>query len=1050
MKLLHLKKLRPVLLTLLAVFTGLNFVFAQTEVRGTVTDGDNKPLSGVSVLVKGTTAGTSTDAQGHFLINAPGNSSLVFSRVGFAPQELSVDNQTSVNLRMQVNDESLGEVVVTALGIKKEKKAVGFAVQEVKGEALQKAISPNVMESLTGKVAGLTITNSSDFFSDPGLYLRGKKPLIVIDGVPNPNTDMWNISSDDIENVSVLKGAAASALYGSLGLNGAIQITLKSGSNIAKGTNVSFNSSTTFQGGYIRIPKAQTQYGPGNAGVYEFGTGAAGGGGKNDYDYSIWGPKFDGRLLPQYDSPIDPVTGKRVPTPWVSRGPDNLGNFFETGLVTSNNISVQTKGDKGAFTISNTYKHSKASFPGAKLKINTLRLSGLTNLSDRFSIDGSLQHTYEFASNVPRSNYGPHSPIYTLAIWGGAHFDVRDLKNYWVPGKEGIKQNFVENWRYNNPYMMAYEWRKPYTKNDILGYLKLNYKINKNMDAFVRTSLSTYSLTDDDEISVDIYDYDISDRGGRYRHFESNLLESNTDFLLNYHTNFYKGNFSVKATLGGNQRYYKYNNSSASTTRLVVPGVYKLSNSVDQVTPTSAKESKGVYSAYSSVDLAYKSQLFLGLTGRIDKSSTLPEKNSSFFYPSVSLSAIISDMITLPKAINYLKLRAAYAKVGGDLSIYSAVNSYTTGGRYRNLPTASFPATLDNPDLEPEFNSTYEYGMEVRFLNNRLGFDFSYYVNKYGPQIFTQRFSQTSGYTGIRLNGRTTERKGYDFSVNAIPVKGKNFTWSTLINMDGGRDYLTSLPPLPDGSPQLKEGRTSVGDRLGDYWYSEWERSPEGQLIINPNGRPKITDFYKNQGNTQPDFTLSMNNSFAYKNLSLSFLLDGRFGGVTYDRYERDLWRSGSHPDAIHPERELSNIAYVNGGDAKTMLIEGVKVVSGSVTYDPDGNILTDSRKFAPNDYKVDYQTWAESYKAAWQSQLIEKTFIKLREVILTYSISPTLLKRTFFKGASISFVGRNLLYWTKDKDTFGDLDTYTMSTGDTDLQQPAQKTYGFNINLNF
>lgn len=1049
MKLLHLK-LQPVLLTMLAVFTGMNVVFAQSEIKGVVKDTANQPLTGVSVLVKGAKTGTSTDLHGRFSINAPANATLVFSFVGFGTQEVEVKNQSSIELQLQPAKDALEEVVVTALGIKKEKKAVGFAVQEVKGESLQKAISPNVMESLTGKVAGLIITNSSDFFSDPGLFLRGKKPLIVIDGVPNPNTDMWNISSDDIENVSVLKGAAASALYGSLGLNGAVQITLKSGSNIAKGTAISFNSSTTFQGGFIRIPRAQTQYGAGEAGVYEFGTGAAGGGGKNDFDYSVWGPKFDGRLLPQYDSPIDPVTGKRIPTPWVSRGPDNLGNFFETGIVNSNNISVQTKGEKGAFTISNTYKYSKASVPGAKLKINTFRLSGLTNLSDKLSLDGSLQHTYEFASNVPRNNYGPHSPIYNLAIWGGAHFDIRDLKNYWLPGKEGIKQNFVENWRYNNPYMLAYEWRRPYTKNDILGYLKLNYKINSNMDAFVRTSLSTYSLTDDDEISVDIYDYDIADRGGRYRHFESKLFESNTDFLLNYRNSFFNRNFSVKATLGGNQRYYKYDNVSASTTRLVVPGVYKLSNSVDKVTPSSYKEMKGVYSAYSSIDLAYKSQLFLGLTGRIDKSSTLPEKNSSFFYPSVSLSAIVSDMITMPKAINYLKLRAAYAKVGGDMSIYSAVNSYTTGGRYRNLPTASYPATLDNPDLKPEFNSTYEYGMEARFLNNRLGFDFSYYVNKYGPQIFTQRFSQTSGYTGTRLNGRTTERKGYDFSVNAIPVRSKNFTWSTLINMDGGKDYLTSLPPLPDGTPQLKEGRTKVGSRLGDYWYSEFERSPDGQLIINPNGRPRITDFYKNQGNTQPDFTLSMNNSFAYKNFSFSFLTDGRFGGVTYDRYERDLWRSGSHPDAIHPERELSNIAYAAGTNAKTMLIEGVKVVSGTVTYDPDGNILSDTRKFAPNDYKADYQTWASRYKAAWENQLIEKTFIKLREVVLTYSFPSAFLNKTFIKGATLSFVGRNLLYWTKDKDTFGDLDTYTMSTGDTDLQQPAQKTYGFNINLNF
>ncbi len=1023
---------------------------AQSIVRGTVNDEKNQPLPGTSVKVKDGTASTLTDVSGNFSISAAPNSTLIFTFIGYQTKEVIVAGRTELSVTIEPVQGALDEVVVTALGIRKEKKAIGYAVQEVKGEALQKAISPNLGESLTGKVAGLIVTNSADFFSDPGLFLRGKRPLIVIDGVPNPNTDLWNINSDDIETVSVLKGAAASALYGSLGLNGALQITLKSGNTMPKGTNISFNSSTTLQGDFIRIPKIQTQYGAGDAGVYEFGTGASGGGGKNDFDYSVWGPKFDGRLLPQYDSPIDPATGKRIPTPWVARGTDNLGNFMETGLVTSNNISVQTKGDNGAFTLSDTYKYSKASVPGATLKINTLRFSGLMKLSDRVSLDGSLQHNYEFATNVPRNNYGPHSPIYNLAIWGGAHFDITEMRDYWEPGKEGLTQKFPEHWRYNNPYMLAYEWKRPYTKSDILGFLKFNYKINSHLDAFVRTNLSTYTTTDDDEISVDIYDYDIADRGGRYRHFESDLLESNTDLLLNYQNNFFNNNFSLKSTLGANQRYYKFSNSSATTTRLVVPGVYKLSNSVDKVTPSSYREAKGVYSAYSSVDVGYKSLLFLGFTGRLDKSSTLTENNSSFFYPSVSLSAIVSDMLTLPKAINYLKLRAAYAKVGGDISIYTAENAYTTGGRNRNLPTAFYPATLDNADLRPEFNSTYESGMEARFLNSRLGFDFSYYINKYGPQIFTQRFSQTSGYTGIRLNGRTTERKGFDFSVDAIPFKTQNFTWSTLVNIDGGKDYLTSLPPLPDGSAQLKEGNTLVGDRLGNYWYNEWELSPDGQLIVNSNGLPRRTPYIKNQGSTQPNVTIGFSNSFSYKNFSVSFLADGRFGGITYDTYERDLWRSGSHADAIHPERELSNIAYATGGNSRTMLIPGVKIVSGAVTYDPDGNILSDNRVFAPNDFKVSYQSWASSYKAAWENQKIEKTFIKLREAVLTYALPSSFLQKVKIKGASFSLVGRNLLYWTKDKDTFGDMDTYTMSTGDTGLQQPSQRTYGFNINLTF
>ena len=1055
MKICYLLK-KTSLLTVVMWLLTFGITYAQSTITGSVVDENNLPLAGASVKIKGNKSGTTTNTEGKFSISAPSNTILVISFIGYAPKEVNIGSQNSLNVKLDPDQSALDEVVVTALGIKKEKKRVGYAVQEVKGESLQKAIAPNVLESLTGKVAGLTITNNGgDFFSDPGIYLRGRKPLLVVDGVPN-DTDMWNISSDDIENVTVLKSAAASALYGSRGINGAIQITLKSGKSIDKGTTVSINSSTTFQGDFIRIPKAQSQYGPGNAGQYSFGTGAAGGGGTNDFDYSIWGPKFDGRLIAQYDSPIDPKTGKRIPTPWVARSTDNLGNFMETGIVTSNNFSVQNQGEHGNFVISNTYKYSKASQPGSKLNINITRLRGEFKISKLISLEGSLQYDYQNSNNRLRAVYGPTSIIYNLAIWGGAHFDVRDFKNYWVPGKEEVRQYFVENWRYNNPYALAYAWQKPYEKNDILGNLKLNFNINSKLNAFIRTTLNTYSLTDEEKIAVSIYNYDIGDRGGRYRYSHDKIAESNTDLLLSYSDNFLNKDFSVEATLGANQRFHNADFYDASTTQLVVPGIYKLSNSVDQVTPTSSKYKKGVYSGYGSVDLAYKNWVFFGFTGRVDNSSTLPKKNSTFFYPSLSLSTVLTDVFTFPKAISFLKLRASYAKVGGDYDIsggtyqfYNATNAYTTGSRYRNLPTATYPSILDNPDISPEFNKSYEYGAEARFFNNRFGFEFSYYENNYGPQIFTQRFSETSGYTGIQLNGRTTQRRGTEVSINAIPVRTDNFTWSTLVNFDRGKNYLTSLPPLPDGSPQTQEGRTKVGARLDDYWYNEWERSPDGQLVIQPNGLPRRTDVVRLVGNTQANFTLSMGNTFTYKDFSLNFLVDGRFGGITYDSYERDLWRSGSHPDAIHPERELSNIAYANGGDPKTMQIPGVKIVSGEITYDPEGKVLTDTRKFEASTYKVDYQNWAGSYKGAWENNVIEKTFVKLRELTLTYSLPAKFLKQRFIKKASLSLVGRNLLYWTKDK-TYGDMDTYTLSTGDTALQHPAQRTYGFNLNFNF
>lgn len=1018
-------------------------------VSGNVVDESGEPMPGVTIQEQGTTNGTITDVDGKYSINVDEKATIIFSFLGYQKQIIQVSNKSIIDVTLIPDTKGLEEVVVTALGIEKDKTKLGYSVQEVKGETLQKAIAPNVVESLTGKVAGLIVTtNGGDFFSDPKLYLRGSQPLVVIDGVPQPNNDFWNISSDDIENISVLKSASASALYGSLGRNGAVQITLKSGSGSKKGTVISFNSSTTFQGGFLRIPQAQTEYGPGNTGRYEFGTGSAGGGGVNDFDYSIWGPKFDGRLIKQYDSPIDPETGERIPTPWISRGEDNLKNFMETGIVSSNNITMQANTDKGTFVISNTYRYAKASTPGQRFDINTTRLRGNIILSKGLNLDGSLQYNYQYSNNRIKGGYGPTSPIYNLAIWGGAHYDIRNFKDYWEPGKEGIRQNFVEHWRFNNPYALSYAWRNPWTKNDVMAYLKLNFKISQKFSGFFRSTLNTHSLTDNDEISKDIYGYGMEDRGGRFIYSARRYFDNNTDFLLTYN-DFFANKIGINATLGGNQRYYRWEGENASTTQLIVPEVFKLSNSVDKVTPTSYKEYKGVYSAYASMDISYEEWLFLGLTGRIDKSSTLPEGNSSYFYPSASLSTVVSELVDLGEKVDLLKLRGGYAKVGGDLDIYSASNSYSTGGRWRNLPTASYPGTLENPNLSPSFTTSLEYGFESKLFNNRLGIDFSIFKNQYGPQIFTQPFSIASGWDGIRENGRTTERRGLDFSVTGELIRKSDFNWTTLVNFDLYRDYLTSLPPLPDGTAQDKEGRTPIGGRLYDYWYYSWEKTPDGQLIILPSGLPKITDFSVNQGNTQPDFTASITNSIRYKNFSLSFLIDGRFGGITYDRYERDLWRSGSHPESVHPERELSNIAYTSGGDAKTMLIPGVKVVGGEVTYDPEGNILSDTREYAPNDYKVDYQNWAQGYKAAWQSVIIEKTFAKLREVTLTYNVPKYYTEKTFLSNASISFVGRNLLYWTKN-DTFGDLDTYTVSTGDTDLQMPSQRTYGFNLNLQF
>lgn len=1030
-----------------------SIVVVQQQISGTVTDASGVPLAGASVIIEGTSVGAQTDFDGNYTINASKGQVLEISYVGYKKQSITIGDSNVIDVVMQEDAAQLEEVVVTALGIKKEKRQVGFATQEVKGESLTKVQPPSFVEGLTGKIAGVIVTNnSSDFFSDPQIYLRGERPLIVVDGVPQPNSDFWNLSSDDIESITVLKGAAASALYGSLGRDGALQVTMKTGKG-KQGTVITYNSSNTFQTSFLRIPRAQTEYGPGNNGIYRYGGGFAGGdgltlgGGANDVDHSIWGPRFDGRLIEQFDSPIDPVTGYRIPTPWVSRGEDNLKNFMDVGVVSTHNVTVQSNFEKGYFAISDTYRYSKASTPGQRLDINTIRLAGHLDISDKASVDGSLQFNHQNSDNRIRGTYGPTSPLYNLTIWGGAHYDIRDFRQVWQEGKEGISQNFVEKWRFNNPYALAYAWKRPWIKNDILTYLKFNYKFNDNLSIFVRSTLNSYDLTNNEEISKDVYNYDIPDRGGRFRFNHQRYFENNTDFLLSYNQKFYDGDFGIDATLGANQRYLKNVSESASTTQLIIPEIFTLQNSVDQVTPSSSTSYRGTYSGYATLDLSYKNALYVGATARVDKSSTLLASNDTFFYPSVYMSAVLTDVWKFPEFINFFKLRTAYASVGGDFGIFGLVPSFGTG-RTRNTPTGSSPGTLIDNKLRPEFNSSVEYGAELKLFNGRFGINFSYYENTFGPQIFTQGFSSASGFGGIIRNGRETETRGFDASITVVPLRSDDFEWSMLFNVDKYTRFLTKLPPLEDGTVPNREGRVFVGGELNHYWYSTWDRTADGQLIVDSNGLP-ITRPSRDLGNTQPDFTASVNNSIRYKNWSINVLIDGRFGGITFDRYERDLWRSGSHPESIHPERDLTNIAFATGGDPNTMLVPGVAVVSGDVTYDPEGEVIEDTRVFEPNATKINYQQWAQRYKGAWENNIIEKTFAKLREASITYTFPRKMLENTFIKSASLSLVGRNLLYWTKD-DTYGDLDTYTLSTGDTNLQQPSQRSIGFNVNLQF
>ena len=1044
---------RSALLAALSLVLSLA-ALAQSTVNGTVTDASNKPLSGVTVMVKGTKNGTSTDLNGRFTINAKPGSTLVFSYVGFTIQETTITDQSMVGIQLQPGRDAFDEVVVTALGIKKEKKRIGYSVQEVKGEELVKAREPNVINSLTGKVAGLRIAASSNLFGDPGISLRGRGTIIVVDGV-RISSDSWNLSADDIESFSVLKGPTAAALYGSDGINGAIQITTKRGSKNKRGYSMEFNSSTQLQTGFNAEPGLQAEYGPGSNFQYEFVDGK--GSGTNDADYDVWGPRFEGQLINQWNSKVDPATGELVPLPWIASGKNNLHNFLQNGLLSSNNIAIAANNDRGDIRFSMTQLYQRGQVPNTKLNSTNMNFSGGLNITRKLRLEANINYNKQYTPNYPVLAYQPSSPVYAMMIWGAANYDVRELKDYWQPGKEGTQQKNVEYYQYSNPYFIAYEQLRSYYKDDIYGYAKLKYNITDELDIHLRTNVSTNYLNRQNRYPISTSQYNgdgnYFQKGG-YNEYFDHFWENNTDVLATYTKNFSR-DFSFKGSAGANLLTRKTNYLYSHTNNgLLVPQLWNVQNSID---PPSTETFKSAYqrqSLYAYTDFDYKKMIFLSLTGRVDQASTLPEQNNDFFYPSVSLSALLSEMVKLPSFISFAKLRASYAKVGGDglppspgySSYYSLAPTYSTGTRWSGNPSLYYSGTLYDPNISPEFTKTLEFGADLRFLNNRLGIDLAYFRNIEGPGIFYLPLSSSSGATSLQRNGLTYKRTGVELVLAASPVRKKNFGWDIIANWSTQNRYLEDVYDTLSSYNRVK-----IGERVDKLFLRDFQKSPDGQVVYNAgNGRPLLNSYSTFQGYTNEKWIASLQNTFRYKNFSLGFLFDGRYGGKLVNYLSQKQWQAGAHPLSANEYRRADWDNRSTPGYNGTYVGNGVNVTSGSLVVDGDGNIVSDNRKFQENTAHIKWESFAKGYWGSDIANVVDKSYIKLRELIISYNMPSKLLgKQKFLNAASVSLVGRNLWYQASDPRARNmDLDQWT--GGGTDLETPSIKSFGVNLNLTF
>lgn len=1091
-----IRALRLVLVAFLfCLLPGLS-AWAQTIKGRVLSADDNQPLPGVSIVVKGTTAGTTTLADGTYSLNVQPNSTLTFSFIGYETQEITIGNRTAIDVNLVGSPKALSEVVVTAFGIKKDVRNTGVAIQTVEGAQLLKAREPNAINSLAGKVAGLTVGASSELLGAPSVALRGNTDILyVVDGIPI-NSDTYNLSADDIDTYTVLKGASASALYGFRGKNGAILITTKRGSKDKRGFSVEVNTSQMMDKGFIAFPKVQDEYGPGEYGIYAFGDGK--GGGINDGDYDIWGPALNGQLIPQYDSPVTPgqsyttkfwagsFTSNRQPTPFVARGKDNLKRFLQAGILSTNNVAISSSTDKYDLRVSLSQNYQRGLVPTTRLNITNLATSLGYSFSDRLRLETSINFNRQYTPNFPDVSYGPNSLLYNIQVWGGADWNIDDMKQIWQPGKTGVQQIYAEYQRYNNPYFMAEYWTRGHYNTNIYGYTSLKYRIADGLNLTAKVQATTYSLFRNEKFPYSATVYGREQAKGDYREDRRTLLDNINQVLLQYNKNISKG-LTVNALAGAELRVFNYNSNYVTTNYLVVPGVYNFANSLNPVQASSFGSDMRVLSAYYSADFTFRNIATLSTTGRLDKLSTLPKGNNAYFYPSVSLNSVLSDYLPITQsvpAISFVKVRASYANVkdgltqstigatpgatyplgygaqyfsnyGGPTYQNSAV--YTLPPAYNNQPSAYYTNTLNNPGLKPSSTSQTELGLDIRFLNNRIGLDATYFSSNEGPAIFNLSQSEATGFTGRLVNGIKTQKKGGEIFITGKALRLPNsFSWDITANYSTYIQRLKEVYPAGGvntvASNYFVSGSSgsryiNVGDRVDALYGGQLLRTPDGQIINDAGGRPIVNPTAQFLGYVNPKFVWGLNNRFAYKNFTFSFQFDGRVGGVIGDYIKQKTFQGGRNIETIQGDYGVARVNDAQG--VKSYLSSGVVVNNGAaVKYDVNGNVTNFAElQYSPNTTKTFVQDYIARIYGATESYLISRSFANLREVIIGYSLPQAFLNRIRVRQASVSLVGRNLLYFAERKDV--DLNQY-ITGGISGLQTPTTRRYGVNLNLTF
>lgn len=1077
LKLKSMKKLT--LVFSLFVLSGLSLLFAQTMVvNGTVTssvEGEG-PLPGVSVIVQGTTIGTTTDADGQYTITVPNESSiLVFQFIGMVTVEEAVNGRSTVDVVMEPDLLGIEEVVVTALGISREKKALGYAVQDLKGEELNQAKESNIVNSLSGKIAGVQITsNSGAVGASSQIKIRGinsfgnNSPLWIVDGTPISNssdapnqwggTDYGNIAMDidpeNVESISILKGANAAALYGSRARNGVVLVTTKKG-RAGEGLGVSFSSNTTFDR-VLTIANYQNEYGQGANGsefLYDLYTTPgeiAGdpyvgwtyqqwaenisfsyvdgtGNGINDGFDESWGPRLDAGLV------LDQFHGEQQP--WISH-PNNVRDFYQTGITSSNNITLNGGGERSAARLSYTNLQQVGAIPGTDQTRNSLNVNASVMPTDKLKISANVNYVNTHNDNLPGQGYSSMNVMQSIGGWFGRQVDMKLLEENWqeimLPPTSNFPNGRPYNWNnnyHNNPYWTVYKNQNGRDRDRLFGNMIFDYKIASWLDFRFRYGMDYYN----EYRKTIIYEMSNQNKneGGQFNSSNRTRKESNADLFLFFDKDL-STDFSISGNLGANYRRLDYNSFGLSASRLTVPNLFTISN-VDGTPGTSDYISSfETNSIFGAVNLAFRDYLFVDFTARNDWSSTLPSDSWSYFYPSASAGWIFTETFGIGDSpLSFGKLRGSWAKVGSDTGPYRLQATYGSATPFDGISQYSYPGQIPPANLQPEFTTSIELGTELKFFMNRFGIDFTYYNNVTTNQILAVAISRSSGFDSQLINAGEIETSGLELQVTGGVFRNPaGFNWDITVNWSTSETVVNELAEGLDKyilnstwTPTTLEAR--VGEPYGQFYGRDYMYNDEGQMLIQDNGLPVKNPDMTNVGNMIPDWVGGINNSFRYKNFNASFLVDAKWGG---DIYSVTKWFGGY--SGVSQET-------VEGGIRENgLVLDGV--------YESNGE---------PNTTAISPQTHFGGWWGMTTPALFDGTYVKLREVILGYNVP---LRSNVFRNLVISVVGRNLaILYTDPSNTIG-IDPETgYGTGNTasgfeQYQLPPTQSFGFKLSVDF